>query len=91
MHEKVHACAWCLPGAIQAREAISDCIHALQQRALEIEAVKVCCHRLPAQINEGLQCNRPRDEGTPAAGGGVLLIYAYDLSSVLHEIGTQRS
>lgn len=58
VHEKVHACAWCVPRAIQAREAISDCIHALQQRALEVEAVEVCCHRLSAQINEGLQCNR---------------------------------
>ena len=55
VHEKVHACAWCLPGAIQAREAISDCIHALQQRALEVEAFQVRCHWLLAQVDEGLQ------------------------------------
>ena len=85
VHEKVHACAWCLPRAIQAREAISDCIHALQQRALEVEAVKICCYGLPAQINEGLQRNSPSREGVTQAARA-LLIYACQVLEFLHDM-----
>ena len=54
MHEKVHAGAWSLPRAIQAGKAISDSIHALQQRALELKAVQIRCHRLLTQVYESL-------------------------------------
>lgn len=57
VHEEVHACAGRLPGAVQARKAISDGIHALQQWALEIEAIQVGCHWLLTQGNESLQHN----------------------------------
>ena len=61
MHQEVHASARCLPGAVQAREAVCHSVHALQQGTLEVKAVQIGCHRLSAQVDEYLHqhCDHP--------------------------------